>query len=82
MALIKNPKLESLATEEVGKAGSPLIFVSINYHITAVFFNDMIGAKAYAEAQSDSVPVIIEDHTGIAWENKASRFAQAVSDEL
>jgi hypothetical protein len=76
-------ELEHLATQEVGKERSPLIFVTENGTVRAVFTlpSDMDAAVEFAHGLSRNLPVVIEDCTGVAWENAMSQRQQMERDE-
>ena len=84
----KIPALEKLARDEVGKpGGSSLIFVTEKGVIRAAFTATradrrmvMDMAIEFAGQLPSRHPVVVEDQTGIAWENKASLDASAVDD--
>ena len=83
MASKKVPALEKLATKEVGKTNSPLIFVNEEGVIRAVFTSssDFDAAVRFARGLPSSHAVIVEDHTGVAWENNESARRQAADEE-
>lgn len=75
--------LERLATKEVGKHNSPMIFVTEEGAVRAVFTSraDMDAAISFADSLPRSHVVIVEDHTGVAWENAESERQQRYEDE-
>ena len=74
--------LENLATEEVGKNSSTMIFVTEEGVVRAVFTqrSDMDAAIEFAGRLPRRRPVVVEDHTGVAWENEASERLQQEED--
>jgi hypothetical protein len=79
----KIPALEKLATEEVGAHNSSLIFVTEEGVVRAVFTrrSDMEAAIDFAEGLPSRNAVIVEDHTGVAWENEESQRRQHDEEE-
>lgn len=77
------PELEHLATQEVGSERSPLIFVTEEGAVRAVFTipSDMDAAIEFARSLPQRRAVVIEDRTGIAWENAESERRQRQEDE-
>jgi hypothetical protein len=75
--------LEALASEEVGKNGSEMIFVSEEGVVRAVFTSrsDMEAAISFAESLPSHRPVIVEDHEGVSWENETSSRRQRDDDD-
>ncbi len=62
---------DKLAQAEVGLQGSELIFVSRKGIVRGVFTrrSSLAGAIEFARSLGESAPVIVEDYTGVAWEN-------------
>ena len=80
----KVPALERLASEEVGKpGGSSLIFVSEEGIIRAVFTDrsDMEAAIQFADSLPRRSSVIVEDETGVVWENAESKRRQREEED-
>lgn len=79
----KIPALERLATEQVGANDSSLIFVTEEGVVRAVFTrrSDMDAAISFAEHLPSRNAVVIEDHTGVAWENEESDRRQREDEE-
>jgi hypothetical protein len=79
----KVPTLEKLATKEVGATNSQLIFVTEEGVVRAVFTSrsDFQSAVNFANTLSRRRAVIVEDHTGVAWENEESARQQQEEDE-
>lgn len=74
-------KLENLARDEVGKSGSPLLFVTRNGDVVAVFvktrgYVGLDEAVDFAERLGESCAVVVEDSSGVAWENGFSQRQQ------
>jgi len=81
--------LESLASREVGKSGSPLVFVSVNGEIVAAFvkrrgFDDPSIkdlALDFARNLGERAPVVLEDSSGVDWENRHAQRIQQQDDD-
>ena len=69
---MKIPALEKLASDEVGKpGGSPLIFVTVDGDVRAVFTqrSDMDAAMDFAEGL-EGREILVEDETGTVWSSE------------
>lgn len=75
--------LEELAASNIGLRGSPLIFVTEDGVVRAVFTkrSDMEMAEAFADSLPEDRAVVIEDYRGVAWENNESLRRQREDDE-
>jgi len=78
---MRNERFEKLASQEVGLSGSPYFFVSHNHEIVAVFSKkrnvvELDNVIDFAQSLGNGAPVLVEDSTGTAWENRASQDEQ------
>jgi hypothetical protein len=75
-------ELEELAAAQIGLRGSPLIFVTEEGVVRAVFTKrtDMNAAEAFADSLPEDHAVVIEDYGGVAWENDESKRRQREED--
>jgi hypothetical protein len=73
--------MDKLAQAEVGAPGSELIFVSKGI-VRAVFTrrSSLDAAIAFAMSLGEAMPVIVEDHSGIVWENRNSLRKRELED--
>jgi hypothetical protein len=72
---------DKLAQAEVGLRGSELIFVSMRGTVRAVFTrrSSLQQAIEFARSLGEQQEVVVEDHSGVAWEN---RFSERVHERL
>ena len=77
------PALEKLARDEVGDDKSPPIFVTEDGVVRAVFTkrSDLDAAINFADSLPSRHVVVVEDRTGIAWENETSEQQQMAEED-
>jgi hypothetical protein len=78
---MKSKILEDIARREVGKSGSPYVFITQNGVVRAVFTGGRADIdRAIETAETLTGEVVVEDSTGVRWENQASLARQREED--
>lgn len=75
--IMRHNELEDLAKAEVGLADSRYVFINVNGSIVSAHLMPTDTVIEIAETLDQNDCIIVEDRTGIAWENDASEREQA-----